>query len=250
MKLGIIGVGHLAQALLKGLVRSDCAPESIVLSPRGKGPALARDMGHAVAADNAALVDVCDVVLLAVRPADAMEAVANLPWRPDQTLLSACAGVSIATLKQAGLCARIVRIMPIVAAEFGASPTLIYPQEPVVTPLLRAWGSIIALEYEAQFEVATTSAAMFGWVQALIQTSADWSVAEGLAPAQARQLMAETFLAAARMVTDSDRSIPDLLDSIATPGGITEAGLHHLHARQVPDYWQEACELVLEKLTK
>lgn len=250
MKLGIIGVGHLAHALLKGLARSEDAPDEIMLSPRGMGPALARDMGHALAADNAALVDACDVVLVAVRPADAMGAVANLPWRLNQILLSACAGVSIATLKETGVCARIVRIMPIVAAEFGASPTTIYPQEPVVTPLLRAWGSIIALDYEAQFEVATTSAAMFGWIQALIQTSVDWSTAEGLAPAQARQLMAETFLAAARMVADSDRSIPDLLDSIATPGGITEAGLHHLHARRVPDYWQEAFDLVLERLTK
>lgn len=249
MKLGIIGVGHLSEALLKGLEETGALCADIMLSPRGKGPELARGTGYLLAPDNAALVEACDTVLLTVRPADAAAAVADLPWRPEQILLSACAGVSISTLRQAGVCARTVRIMPIIAAQFGASPTLVYPADNAPTPLLEAWGSIIALDSEQQFEVATTSAAIFGWVQALIDASVDWSVAEGLPKTQARQLMAETFLAAAGMVVHSDQPIPDLLDSIATPGGITEGGLRHLQECHVPDAWQEACKLVLKRLT-
>jgi pyrroline-5-carboxylate reductase len=250
MKLGIIGVGHLVEALLKGLLRAGLPPADILLSPRGKGPELARGAGFALAAGNTALVAECDTVLLAVRPADAAEAVSALPWRPDQLLVSACAGVPIAALERAGVTARIVRIMPIIAAQYGVSPTLVYPVDPALAPLLDAWGSTIALEREAHFEVATTSAAIFGWVQALIGTSADWSADEGLPRDQARRLVAETFLAAARMVTDSDTPIPELLDSIATPGGITEAGLNQLRADHVEQSWRDACAMVLRRLSQ
>ncbi len=133
-------------------------------------------------------------------------------------LLSACTGVPAAALRQTGVTDRIARIMPIIAAGHGVSPTPVHPMDPDLAPLLQAWGSVIALDHEAEFEAATTPAAMFGWVQALIGTSVDWSAAKGLPPAQALQLVANSFLAAARMVTDSDRPIPDLLESIATPG--------------------------------
>ncbi len=246
MKLGIIGVGHLAEALLKGLARHG-APD-VILSPRGKGPALARAMGLDLAADNEALVRESDAVLLAVRPADAPEALAGLPWRQDQLLLSACAGVPIAALARAAPPVQVIRLMPILAAQYGASPTLVYPMQPALAPLLDAWGSSIALDDEAQFETATTSAAIFGWVQALIGASADWSAANGLPERQARRLQAETFRAAAIMLRESDTPVPELLDSIATPGGITEAGLSHLRGAGVEDAWREACALVLRRL--
>ena len=255
MKLGIIGVGHLAEALLTGLMRPGAggpgmAPERIILSPRGKGPALARACGCTLAADNAALVAGCDMVLLAVRPGDAAAALTGLPWRAGQTVLSACAGVPIAALESVAAPARIVRIMPILAGQFGASPTLVHPMMPALAPVLDAWGSTIALDHEAQFEAATTSAAIFGWVQALIASSADWTSTRGVPEAQARQLLAETFQAAAIMVRRTDRPIADLLASIATPGGITQAGLAHLQTRQVDIAWQEACDLVLNRLTR
>ncbi len=68
MRLGFLGVGHLAASILKGLLRSGIDPARIVLSPRGKGPSLAAAHGFDVAADNADLVSQADCVFLAVRP--------------------------------------------------------------------------------------------------------------------------------------------------------------------------------------
>ena len=248
MNLGIIGVGHLAKSILKGLLRARHATEDIVLSPRGEGESMAETHGFRLASDNADLVDRCDIVLLSVRPVDAANAIRDLPWRSDQLLMSACAGVPKATLEDAAPLAQIIRIMPITAAEQGASPTLVYPLVPEIQPFLDAIGSTIALESEAQFEIGTVSAAVYGWAQALIRTGAVWNAQSGLDPSVARQLAARTFVAAGLMQTDESQTMDATLASLCTPGGITEAGLHSLEQAGTPEAWEKACALVLRRL--
>lgn len=248
MTLGIIGVGHLASALLTSLLRTGYPAGQIVLSPRGQGPGLAARHGFALAEDNADLVRRAETVLLAVRPADAVASLRGLPWRRGQTLASACAGVPVAALEEAATPAGIVRIMPITAAELGASPTLVYPDTPALAPILSAFGTPVPLEDEAQFEAATTSAAIYGWAQALIRDSAAWARAAGVQPEAARALMARTFVAAGRMVDEHEATVDDLLARVVTPGGITEAGLAHLEAAGTREAWHGACDVVLRKL--
>ncbi|MBY8977144.1 NAD(P)-binding domain-containing protein [Rhodobacteraceae bacterium NNCM2] len=249
MKLGVIGVGHLAESLLMGLLRAEVDPAGIVLSPRGHGPELAQRHGFALATDNHALVDACDLVLLAVRPSSAAAALKGLPWRARHLVVSACAGVSIAVLEAEAAPARVARIMPITAAELGASPTAVYPMLRELAPLLEALGTAIPLTSEDQFEVATVSAAIYGWAQALIRRGAEWSAEHGLEPEIARQLMARTFVAAGRIQSEQDAPMEDILASLCTPGGITEAGLKHLTDHGVPEAWEGACDLVLCRLT-
>lgn len=249
MRLGIIGVGHLAVSVLRGLLRAGWAPGDILLSPRGHGVEMADRHGFALATDTADVVQRCDLVLLAVRPKDSAGAVTALPWRDGHVLMSACAGVAIADLAEAAAPAKIVRIMPITASELGASPTVVYPPVPEVVPVLDALGAALPLASEDQFEAATVSAALYGWVQALIREGADWSTDHGLDDATARQLVARTFVAAGRMIAEQDAPMADLLDSLCTPGGITQAGLQHLEQQQVPHAWRGACDLVLDRLT-
>ncbi|MFX0545739.1 pyrroline-5-carboxylate reductase dimerization domain-containing protein [Roseovarius sp. S1116L3] len=246
MKLGVIGVGHLAVSMLDGLLRAGHAPAGIMLSPRGRGPDLAQKQGFALAEGNAQIVAECDLVLLAVRPDDAREAISGLYWRAGQTLLSACAGVTLGAL-DAGP-ADVMRIMPITASRLGASPTLAYPDLPAARPLLDAIGSIIALRSEDEFEAATVSAAMYGWAQALIRTGADWTAAQGMDPVNARQLVARTFTAAGRMIAEEDAPMDQILASLCTPGGITRQGLDHLEEKGVPEAWEGACDAILARL--
>ncbi|WP_226576250.1 pyrroline-5-carboxylate reductase family protein [Acuticoccus sediminis] len=248
MTLGIIGVGHLAVAVIEGLIASGMAPGDILLAPRGKGPAMADRFGVRLAADNAAVVAESGIVLLAVRPGAAADAVAGLGWRPGQRLVSACAGVPIEALQRAAPEAEVVRVMPLTAASIGASPTLVFPADPDVVALLERVGSPVPLRREDDFEVATVHAAVYGWAQALIATGAKWSAAQGLDEATARRLAARTFVAAGRMIAEQPAPMDDLIAALATPGGITEAGLRSLEQSGVPAGWEEACDVVLGRL--
>ncbi|MDQ0467920.1 pyrroline-5-carboxylate reductase family protein [Labrys wisconsinensis] len=247
--IGVIGVGHLAAAMLQGLMRAGFPAADLVLSPRGRAAEIGASHGIALAADNAALVERAGLVLLAVRPAAAAGALAGLPWRRGQLVVSACAGVPLAALKVVAAPAEVMRIMPLTAAEIGASPTAVFPDLPAARPLLDPLGPVVPLASERDFEVATVSAAIYGWVQDLVGRSAAWSERHGLAPDTARRLTALTFVAAARLIGERDEPIPDLLRSLVTPGGITERGLDVLAARDVPQAWDAACDAVLAKLT-
>lgn len=248
-RIGFLGVGHLAQEMITGLLRSGQPAAELILSPRGYGRELAQRHGIELATNNARLVAVADIVVLATRPRDAVDAVSGLGWRSDQILVSACAGVSLAELRGAVTPADAMRIMPLTASSIGASPTTVYPELVAVRPLLARLGAVIALSHEAEFETATVSAAIYGWAQMLIGLGRDWSVAHGMDPEAARRLAAETFVAAGRMIAERPEPIEDLLHSLVTPGGITECGLKLLDAKRVDASWNAACDAVLVKLT-
>ena len=248
MKLGIIGVGHLAGSILKGLLRAGVEPSEICLSPRGHGPELAQTHGFELASGNEELVQNNDLILLSVRPADAVTAATGLPWRDGQVVMSACAGVGIDQLAGLVAPAKVVRIMPITASELGASPTVVYPARPEVSDFLDAIGQAIPLSGEDQFEAATVSAAIYGWAQELIRVGVEWSANQGLDPAAARQLVAQIFVASGRMQSEIDGPMSEILDALLTPNGITEAGLDHLTQKHFQTAWVEACDVVIDRL--
>jgi pyrroline-5-carboxylate reductase len=247
MIIGILGVGHLGSILAEALHRRGAG--GLLLAPRGKAAEIAARHGLSLARDNAHLVAAADVVILAVRPRDAVAALGGLPWRPGQRLVSACAGISAGDLAAAlpeGVLVR--RIMPLTAAAQGASPTTLFPADPGLDDLLAAFGPVIPMRSEAEFETATVCAAVYGWMQKLVQVTAEWSEAQGLPPETARQLAALTTVAAGRNAADSPLSMPRLLAELVTPGGITECGLAVLGERQVFPAWQAACQAVLARL--
>ncbi len=247
--VGFLGVGHLAEALIAGLLRSGFSPEHMLLSPRGQAAHLGALHNIRLTRTNAELVGSSDIILLCVRPKDVMSAVRDLPWQLHHVLVSACAGVSIAELAAGASPARICRIMPLTAAALGASPTTLFPDFPEVRDLVARCGSAIALNSESDFEIATVSAAVYGWAQDLIARSSRWAEGRGLSEEAARQLSALTFVAAGRLIAERTESMEDLLRSVATPGGITECGLTVLDEHGVPMAWEKACAAVLRKLT-
>lgn len=287
MQIGILGIGHLAENLLAGWRAAGRRPGTMLLSPRGKGPKLARAWGYGLARDNADLVARSAIVVLAVRPADARAALEGLPWRAGQIVVSACAGVSCAALAPLAAPAQICRIMPLTAAAIQASPVPLYPDLAPARALAADLGPVIALNDEAEFETATVAAAAYGWALSLIAQSAAWSQARGLAPDTARALWGATFAAAGQMAcalpggpdAPPAQGIPDapaaqgipgapaaqglsgapaaplardmqgVLRDLVTPGGITECGLQSLAAAGQPAAWDQAMAAVLAKLT-
>lgn len=248
MRIGILGVGHLAGYLVPGLLRQPGF--AVALSPRNaeKAQALAARHGVAVAPDPAALVEASEVVLLAVRPAFAAAALEGLPWRAGQTLLSLCAGVPLEALAAARPAA-IARAMPITAAALGESPTSLWPDLPAARAALAPLGPVVALPDEAAFESATVAAAVYGWLHALIGEMTAWQEAVGLPPETARALVAQTAKAAAAMVqARPEESIEALTRDLCTAGGITGFGLERLRAAEAFGPWRDACDAVLARL--
>lgn len=248
--IGIIGVGHLAAFLVEG-IRHANRHLDVLLSPRNavRALALAKRFDVTVAADNAAVVAGSSTVVLATRPADAAAAIRGLPWRENQTLVSVAAGIPLAVLEPAAAPARVVRAMPISAATINESPTAIFPNDANARSLFARLGTVHAMADEATFEAASVMGALYGWVFALVDEVARWAAAAGIGEAEARGLTALTFRGAAGMMLEHmDEPLPAMLESLATPGGITCQGLEKLGERGALSAWSEACEAVLARV--
>ena len=248
-KLGILGVGHLMEHVVRGLAKGMAADE-ILLSPRnGERAARIRDrLGCEVATDNASLVERSETVIVSVRPFQVASALAGLPWRDGQPLLSFCAGVSIADLQAAAPGTRVFRAMPVTAAEFGASPTCLYPGDEAINALLSPCGPVLPLGEESEFESASVMGCYFGWIQALCGETTGWLVDHGLAPDTARILVAEMARAGVTTIIERpETSLEDLVGELCLPGSFTGLGLEKMRAADAFGPWRQACQAVLDK---
>lgn len=248
MRVGFIGVGHIAQAMVEGLQRGP-TPPTIVLSPRSRdrARALADRYDLDLASNNGEVVERSDLIVLATRPADILDAAQGLPWRGDQTVVSVAAGVPLSKLAPSVSPAVAVRAMPVTSARIGESATSTFPPHGPARAFLQELGPVVDLPSEEAFETAAVVGAIYAWFFTLAQTTAQWLAQEGVSPEQARQLATQAMRGAAGIMQDDEAPLEALARGLATPGGITAAGLDVLHPAGL-ECWRAACDAALARL--
>lgn len=240
--VGIIGVGHLIKHMVPAMVRS---PHRFILSERGRETSakLAEQYDLEVVSDNQEIVDQADIVILAVRPYDALEVAGALKWREGQTVLSLIAGTVAGELVPVIAPARMVMAMPVVAAQFGESPTLLYPDDLACRTLLETCGPVVVLNSADHFGPASVVACYYGWVHELIAQMTEWTVEQGVDPGVARQLVAQMTRAAATSARERiETPLDGLVAELATPRSFTGAGLDILHEDDAFAAWRRAAD--------
>ena len=240
MKYGFIGCGKMASALVQGAIESEAlTKEQILLSdavPEASAR-LARDAGGVVAESNQAMVQQCDVIVLCVKPDDALQALRELGQAlSGKLLISIVAGLTIESLQTAaGSGVRIVRVMPNTPALIrrgatvfarGASAT-----EADATETERLFGAVgIVFEMKESLLNVVTGLSGSGpaFVYMVIEALADGGVLMGLPRGCAIELAAQTVSGAAEMILETAQHPAVLRDMVASPGGTTIAGLEAL----------------------
>ncbi|MBO6521604.1 MAG: NAD(P)-binding domain-containing protein [Rhodospirillales bacterium] len=250
MKIGIIGIGHLGFALAEGYALAGRSGD-IIVSPRGreKTALLRATYGIDVASDNADVVRNADAVIVATRPADVIETVRLLPWRNGQVLISAAAGITAGALRGAAAPAEVARAMPVLASRYGASAIPLYPDHAGARDALAPLGRVTAIRDEDAFSAASALGGWFGWLFELTGETADILVESGVEKAAARKVCADMMRAAGTMMAETPEKDPrDTLVQLATPGGITEAGINALRDAEAFGPWRDAMSAATARL--
>jgi pyrroline-5-carboxylate reductase len=249
--IGFIGVGELALYTIRG-VRRGGYENSIRLSPRNhdKAAQLAAQHNCEVQADNQSVVDNSDCVVIATCPADCLQTLAELEFRPGQLLLSVVAGIEISELRKV-IPARldVVRAMPVSSAEAGASPTLIYPDHEFVRKFFNHCGNTIPVDNEDYFTQGSVLACVYCWFFSLFESLIEATQGPELpAPLSAELVMGMARGAAELALSKADCSPGEIATSIATDGTYSKLGLDLLQQQSAFEPWQQACELLQQKL--
>jgi len=248
--VGVLGVGHLIKHLMPALMKTG---RRFVLSQRNAAISadLQKRFGVEIRENTQSIVDEADIVIVAVRPFQVAALCDGLRFRDGQILLSLCAGIHLTDLAILAHPAIAVRAMPVIAGEFGESPTLLCPDNEKCRDLLAPCGPILVLRDEAEFEPASVAACYFGWVQNLIGTMAEWTSENGVSPETSRLLIAQMTRAAGTLVRErTETSVDDLVTEITPPRSLTGLGLDHLKDENAFLPWRQAGDRVLSSIVK
>lgn len=241
MKLGVIGAGNIAGAIVKGVVKTGTIrPEDITVSDihRGKLDELA-GLGVNTTLSNVEAAESGDVVLLAIKPLIAADVLAEIRAAVQGKLLvSVVAGYTRRNIADiVGGDVRIVRTMPNVPALVGEAMTVLCRTDNVgdddfssVTDIFNAIGKTTVLD-EHLFDAATaTNGSGPAYVFVLIEAMADAAVLQGISRETAYLLVEQTILGSAKLALETKEHPGKLKDMVCSPGGTTIEAIFRLEA--------------------
>lgn len=244
MRYAFLGAGKMAAALIQGMLRAKlCSASDIAVSSRSKGGLenLAAATGVRAAASNADVMEGAVVVLLCVKPGDALKALSEAGGALEGRLLvSVVAGLRLAVLREAASGCRVVRAMPNTAAMVGRSATALAVDKnasqedmEIAHRIFGAVGEVFSISEDHFDAVTGLSGSGPAFVYLMMEALSDGGLAAGLPRALALELTIQTIAGAAEMAA-STREHPALLrEMVASPAGMTIAGLAVLEAAAV-----------------
>jgi pyrroline-5-carboxylate reductase len=242
-KLGFLGAGNMAGALIKGLCHGNVLPPASIVASDVKAERLEQlktQHGIRTTTDNHALVREVDVIVLSVKPQviDKVLSEVGGDVRKDQLVVSVAAGVPIEAIEmRLPPGSRVVRSMPNTPATVQAGATAIarggHASEAdlaLARSLFEAVGRVVTID-EVQLDAVTgLSGSGPAYIMLIIEALADGGVKVGLHRDTALLLAAQTVLGSARLLLETGEHPGRLKDMVTSPGGTAIAGLHTLES--------------------
>lgn len=248
-KIGFIGAGNMAGALIRGLLQAGgCTAADVWVSDPVDAQLrrLKRTFKVETTRDNRDLVRGSQTIILAVKPQVMASVLDDIraDVRPRKLFVSIAAGFPLRRLESGlGGQARVVRVMPNTPALLGKGVSVAVAGSHA-TPgdlkqtlkLFKAVGEAYAITGEDLLDAVT---ALSGSGPAFVYLFADilveGGVRGGLPQTLATQLAFGTLSGAAAMLAESGRTPRELREMVASPGGTTLAGLAALEANHFRD---------------
>ena len=243
MKIGFVGGGNMAQALMGGLTARHDDASFVVIEPlAATRETVARFVPGVTLHDGpSADLATCDAVIVAVKPQQVRAALASVSaWLAGPLVVSIAAGIRTHDIARwiGHATTPIVRAMPNTPALIGegitalyAMPTVSREQRDLADRLLSAVGQTLWLDDEARLDgVTAVSGSGPAYVFAFIEALEQGALELGLTPVDARRLAVTTFVGASRLASASDEPLAVLRERVTSKGGTTAAALAHLRA--------------------
>ncbi len=246
MKLGFIGLGNMASAIIGGILKEGLAkPEEISGSSKTEKTAeeKAKKFGIETCTDNRKIAQEAEVLVLAIKPQFFSEVISEIREyvNKDTLLISIAAGKSMDYIEeQFGLDGRkaeikLVRCMPNTPALVLAGCTgycvnkwVDDREKAFAVRLLSSFGKAIEVPERLMDTVGSVSGSSPAFVFMLIEALADGGVADGMPRAQALEFAAQAVLGSAKLVLESGFHPEELKDMVCSPGGSTIQGVRVL----------------------
>lgn len=239
--VAFIGGGVMGEAMIKGLLNQKLvkANQIIVADPnKDRLKQLKVAYGITTTTSNIQAVEKAEVMVLSVKPQVMGKVLPELRGRVDgvRLIVSIVAGVTLKSISESLLNARVVRSMPNTPGQIGqgitvwvASSDVEQEQEKQTELLLGALGEHIHVGDERFLDMATAlsgsgPAYVFMFMEAMI----DAGVHMGFSRRDAEQLVTQTIMGSVMYAQQSGLHSAQLRNQVTSPGGTTAEALHQM----------------------
>ena len=259
-KIGFIGCGKMASAIIGGVIASNYLPKENIMAAEineEKAAEKSKELGIKVITDNNELVNSVDVVFVATTP-NFVEGVLNgikSSVTKDKLVVSIAAGVTTRFIESIlGSDKRVVRVMPntpalVLEGMSGVAGGTTATEEDVqaVVELLSNIGKAIEVTEEQLDIVTAISGSGPAFYYKVINDIARAGEKMGMDYEKALTLSIQTAIGSAKMLLSSDKSAEDLIASVATKGGCTRVGVDYMEEVDTADMFYNLIEKTAEK---
>jgi pyrroline-5-carboxylate reductase len=246
MRIAIIGIGRLGGVFARVLAKShelllidrDFENARNVASELGAQPV--KDLSQA---------NSCDMAIIAVKPAHVEEVAKQL--KGANLVVSCAAGVPIRKFESWGV-RSVIRVMPNICAEVEEAVIAysLHPEtekkEKVFLTAFSSLGMCIKTDESHLDPITAASGSGPAFVAFFAQAMIEEAVANGLSSETAERCVAQTLVGTGKLML-SGWSAKKVMETVASPGGTTEAGLKMLEQKSANKAIHEAIRFATAK---
>jgi len=238
--IGFIGAGNMAYALINGLLNNGYDSKNIKVSDPNDELLRKREaeLNITTFTNNSSLVEVCDIIVFAVKPQILSEVCLELreKIKPNHLFISIVAGIRVNDINRwLGGNYPLVRTMPNTPALMQHGVTGLFQNELVndeqkilVTTILSSVGNCFWVNEEKLIDAITAiSGSGPAYFFLLMQSMTQAGIALGLDEKTAKELSVQTAFGASLMATKSANDPRTLRNNVTSPNGTTQAAIEH-----------------------
>jgi pyrroline-5-carboxylate reductase len=254
-RLGFLGSGNMAEALMRGIISKDLWPKDKIIASDISEQRLSvvrEQLGIETTADNRQVVMRSDMIIVSTKPAQVPGLLSEIAGAVtvDKLIVSIAAAVTLAAIQSAlRKDIPVIRVMPntpaLVLAGMSCLSAGAHAGEQHIAAAMKVFsgvGEALVVDEGHLDAVTGLSGSGPAYLFVVIEALSDAGVRAGLPRKVAEKLSAQTVLGAARMVLETGRHPGELKDMVASPAGTTIEGLAVLEKNGVRGAFIEAVD--------
>lgn len=220
-------------------------PEELLLVEKNESrreELIKMNIGEVVLADNPK-ISLSELIILAVKPQDFAVLAPQIKavLKPEIIVLSIMAGITITQLEYLLAHKTIIRAMPNSPVELGMGMTGFCAQESVTMAQVRKVENVLATTGRTSFfenenllnAVTALSGSGPAYFYYILRAMIDAGKEMGMDEVTATTLVKQTMLGSFHLVNNATKSFDDLIKTVASKGGTTEAALKVFEDREL-----------------
>ena len=265
INVGFIGAGNMCFAIMSGIAKSEMSSDIKLFAFDKFSAALEKteEIGVCSCADASEVVKKCKYVFLAIKPQQLDEVLDEISGAvtEDTVLVSICAGITdeyIASKTVSG--AKVVLVMPNTPLLLGEGATALSKSDSVsdeefklVCDIFSSCGIYAVIPKDKMKEIIAINGSSPAFIYLYAQAFVEYAKSVDIDEKVALDLFAKSLVGSAKMITDSGKTLDELITMVSSKGGTTIAGLEKLregNLSQTVDNCCKACTKRAYELSK